>query len=50
MKISDRGFWDGLMFGFSASMMLWQDLPAVQAAVVLVALFGAALVSLRGAE
>jgi hypothetical protein len=36
-------FWDGLMFGFTASIMLWQDLPAVDAVIVLVVLFGFAL-------
>ncbi len=39
-------FWDGLVFGFTASLMLWQDLPAVEAAMVLVVLFGFALVAL----
>jgi hypothetical protein len=32
------------VFGFTASLMLWQDLPAVEAAMVIVVLFGAALV------
>jgi hypothetical protein len=41
-----RSFWDGLMFGFTASLMLWQDLPAVDAAIVLVVLFAFALVVL----
>jgi hypothetical protein len=39
-----RSFWDGLMFGFSASLTLWQDLPAIEAALVIAALFGAAVV------
>ncbi len=39
-----RSFWDGLMFGFTASLTLWQDLPAIEAALVIVVLFGAALV------
>ncbi len=39
-------FWDGLMFGFTASLTLWQDLPIVDAAMVLVVLFGFALVAL----
>jgi hypothetical protein len=43
-------FWDGLMFGFTASVTLWADLPPVQVAVVLVALFGTALVTLQGVE
>jgi hypothetical protein len=41
-----RPFWDGLMFGFTASLTLWQDLPAVDAAIVLVVLFGFALLVL----
>jgi len=45
-----RSFWDGLMFGFTASLTLWADLPPIQVAVVMVALFGTALVTLRGAE
>ena len=45
-----RSFWDGLMFGFSASLMLWQDLPAIEAVVVILAMFGTALVTLRGEE
>jgi hypothetical protein len=39
-----RAFWDGLMFGFTASLTLWQDLPTIEAALVIVVLFGAALV------
>ena len=31
-----------VMFGFTASLMLWQDLTAVEATVVMVALFSAA--------
>ena len=45
-----RSFWDGLLFGFSASLTLWQDLPASQAIIVLVVVFGAALVALWGSE
>ena len=45
-----RSFWDGLMFGFSASLTLWADLPPVQVVVVMVVMMGAALVTLRGAE
>ena len=48
--MKDRGFWDGLMFGFTASLTLWQDLPPIQVAVVMVVMFGAAMVVLRGAE
>jgi len=47
VKIRDRGFWDGLMFGFTASLTLWQDLPPIQ---VMVVMLGAALVVLGGAE
>jgi hypothetical protein len=39
-----RSFWDGLMFGFTASLTLWQDLPAIEAMLVMIVLFGAALV------
>jgi hypothetical protein len=35
--------WDGLMLGFTASLMLCKDLPAVEAIIVLVVLLGAAL-------
>ena len=45
-----RSFWDGLMFGFSASLMLWQDLPPVQVGIVLALLFGTALATLGGGE
>jgi len=45
-----RSFWDGLMFGFTASLTLWADLPPVQVVVVLVALFGAAMVALGSGE
>ena len=45
-----RCFWDGLMFGFTASLTLWADLPPVQVAVVMVLMLGTALVTLRGAE
>jgi len=40
----------GLMFGFTASLTLWQDLPPIQVIVVMVVLFGAALVALGGAN
>jgi hypothetical protein len=43
-------FWDGLLFGFTASMTLWQDLPPIQVAVVMVVMLGAAFVAVRGAE
>ena len=42
--IRQRSFWDGLMFGFTASLTLWQDLTAIEAALVIVVLFGAALI------
>lgn len=45
-----RNFWDGLLFGFSASLTLWQDLPAVEVIVVLVVIFGAGLIALRSSE
>ena len=45
-----RSFWDGLMFGFTASLTLWQDLPPIQVIVVMVVLFGAAIATLRSAE
>jgi hypothetical protein len=38
-----RSFWDGLMFGFSASLTLWRDLPAIEAVLVIAVLFSAAL-------
>ena len=47
---SARQFWDGLLFGFSASFMLWQDLPGVEVIVVMMVLFGAAFVTLGGSE
>jgi hypothetical protein len=50
VAVKDRGFWDGLMFGFTASLTLWQDLPPIQVIVVMVVMVGAALVTLRGAE
>jgi len=34
------------VFAFTASLMLWQDPPAVEAVMVLVILFGFALVAL----
>ena len=36
-------FWDGLVFAFAASMMLWRDLPLVAAILVLTVLVGTAL-------
>jgi len=48
--VKDRGFWDGLLFGFTASLTLWQDLPPIQVIVVMVLMLGAALVVLGGAE
>jgi len=48
--MSDRSFWDGLMFGFTASLTLWQDLPPIQVIVVMVVMLGAALVVLGGTE
>jgi hypothetical protein len=48
--MKDRGFWDGLMFGFTASLRLWQDLPPIQVIVVMVVMLGAAMVTLGGAE
>ena len=47
---SRLGFWDGLMFGFTASLTLWQDLPLIDVGVVLVVVFGAAWVALGGAQ
>ena len=45
-----RSFWDGLLFGFSASLTLWQDLPPIQVVVVMIVILGAAMVALRGVE
>ena len=45
-----RPFWDGLMFGFTASLTLWQDLPPIQVIVVMVVMFGAAIATLGGGE
>jgi hypothetical protein len=45
-----RSFWDGLLFGFSASLTLWQDLPPIQVIVVMVVMLGTAMLALRGAE
>ena len=45
-----RSFWDGLVFGFTASLTLWQDLPPLQVIAVMVVMLGAALVTLGGAE
>ncbi len=42
-------FWDGLVFSFTASLTLWPDLPAVEVAVVMVVMLGAA-VALGAAE
>jgi hypothetical protein len=50
MRKKPRSFWDGLIFGFSASLTLWQDLPPMQVIVVMVVMLGAAMVALRGAE
>ena len=46
----DRGFWDGLVFGFTASLTLWQDLPPIQVIVMMIVMLGAAMVVLGGAE
>jgi hypothetical protein len=46
-------FWDGLVFGFTASLTLWQDLPAVAVILVLATVLGAAMVmvaSKRGVQ
>ena len=40
-----RSFWDGLAFGFTASLTLWQDLPAAAVILVLAVVFGAATVT-----
>ena len=48
--MKDRGFWDGLLFGFTASLTLLADLPPIQVIVVMVVMPGAALVVLRGVE
>ena len=45
-----RSFWDGLLFGFTASLTLLADLPPIQVIVVMVVMLGAALVVLGGAE
>ena len=45
-----RSFWDGLLFGFTASLTLWQDLPPIQVIVVMVVMLGAAMVVLGGVE
>ena len=50
MSMHQRSFWDGLIFGFTASLTLWQDLPPIEVAIVMVVLFGAALVALGGGE
>lgn len=50
MRKHPRSFWDGLLFGFSASLTLWQDLPPIQVIVVIVVMLGAAFVALQGAE
>jgi len=50
MREQPRSFWDGLVFGFSASLTLWQDLPPIQVVVVMVVILGAAMVALRGVE
>ena len=46
----NRQFWDGLMFGFTASLTLWQDLPPIQVILVMVVMLGAAMVTLGGTE
>jgi hypothetical protein len=46
-------FWDSLVFGVTASLTLWPDLPAVVVILVLLAPLGAAIVALtpeRGAQ
>ena len=48
--MKDRGFWDGLLFGFTASLTLLADLPPIQVMVVMDVMLGAALVVLGGAE
>jgi hypothetical protein len=45
-----RSFWDGLLFGFTASLTLWQDLPPIQVIVVMIVMLGAALVTLGDTE
>jgi len=50
VKIGDRGFWDGMIFGFTALLTLWQDLPPIQVIVVMIVMLGAAMVVLGGAE
>ena len=50
VAVKDRGFWDGLMFGFTASLTLWQDLPPIQVMVVMAVLFGAAIATLGDGE
>ena len=50
MNIRERGFWDGLIFGFTASLTLWQDLPPIQVIVVMVVMLGAVLVALGSGE
>jgi len=46
----DRCFWDGLLFGFTVSLTLWQDLPPIQVIVMMIVMLGAAMVVLGGAE
>jgi len=50
VAVKDRGFWDGLLFGFTASLTLLADLPPIQVIVVMIVMLGAALVTLGGAE
>ena len=50
VAVKDRGFWDGLLFGFTASLTLLADLPPIQVMVVMDVMLGAALVVLGGAE
>jgi hypothetical protein len=45
--MSDRWcFWDGFMFGFTASITLWADLTPAEVVMVLAAVFGLALTTL----
>ena len=48
-----RSFWDGLAFGFTASITLWQDLPPAALMLVLAVMLGATMVTVaseRGAR
>lgn len=49
----DFSFGDALMFAFTASLMLWPDLPAMTVMLVLAVLLGATMVTIapeRGAQ